>query len=120
RATQGERKPLLDKGGLPLPILTRSLPSPKLGVVVNGRFWEQLVFPTKVLAAVPGPFEVRIEDNAPGRDSTLRPRPAGPRLAHFRHPRPAHPGVRASGLTRQSSQLAFHSPTPWNSGTPER
>src|SRR5581483_2683904 len=78
RATQGERKPLLDKGGLPLPILTRSLPSPKLGVVVNGRFWEQLVFPTKVLAAVPGPFEVRIEDNAPGRDSTLLPHHDGP------------------------------------------
>jgi hypothetical protein len=78
RGTQGEQKPLLDKGGLPLPVLARSLVSPKLGVVVNGRFWEQLVLPTKVLAAVPGPFEVRIEDNARGRDSTLLPHRDGP------------------------------------------
>lgn len=78
RGTQGERKPVLDAGGLPLPVLTRSLVSPKLGVVVNGRFWEQLVLPTKILAAVPGPFEVRIEDNGPGRGSKLLPHRDGP------------------------------------------
>jgi hypothetical protein len=52
--------------------------SPKLGVVVNGRFWEQLVFPTAVLAAHPGPFDVRIADNGAGRDSRLLPHRDGP------------------------------------------
>src|SRR5581483_4358840 len=70
RGTQGERKPLLDTGGLPLPILTGAVVAPKLGVVVNGRFWEQLVLPAAALAAHPGPVEIRIEDNAPGRNST--------------------------------------------------
>jgi hypothetical protein len=78
RGTQGERKPLLDAGGLPLPVLTGALVSPKLGVVVNGRFWEQLVLPSAVLAAHPGPVEVRIEDNARGRDSRLLPHRDGP------------------------------------------
>jgi hypothetical protein len=73
RATQGKREPLLAAGGLPLPVLIRSLVSDKLGVVVNGRFWEQLVIPSAALAAHPGPFEVRIEDNAKGRESTLLP-----------------------------------------------
>jgi hypothetical protein len=73
RGTQGKREPLLETGGLPLPVLTRSLVSDKLGVVVNGRFWEQLVIPSTALAAHPGLFEVRIEDNAKGRDSTLLP-----------------------------------------------
>jgi hypothetical protein len=73
RATQGKRGPLLEAGGLPLPVLLRSLVSDKLGVVVNGRFWEQLVIPSAALAAHPGPFEVRIEDNAKGRDSALLP-----------------------------------------------
>ena len=73
RGTQGEREPLLEAGGLPLPVLVRSLVSDKLGVVVNGRFWEQLVIPSAALAAHPGPFEVRIEDNAKGRESTLLP-----------------------------------------------
>jgi len=51
RGRQGERKPLLDAGGLPLPVLTRGLVSAAgLGVVVNGRFWEQLVLPTAALA----------------------------------------------------------------------
>ena len=73
RGTQGKREPLLAAGGLPLPVLIRSLVSDKLGVVVNGRFWEQLVIPSASLAAHPGPFEVRIEDNGKGRDSTLFP-----------------------------------------------
>jgi hypothetical protein len=73
RATQGRREPLLEAGGLPLPVLIRSLVSDKLGVVVNGRFWEQLVIPSAALAAHPGPFEVRIEDNAKGRASVLLP-----------------------------------------------
>jgi hypothetical protein len=73
RGTQGKREPLLETGGLPLPVLTRSLVSDKLGVVVNGRFWEQLMIPSAALAAHPGPFEVRIEDNGKGRDSTLLP-----------------------------------------------
>ena len=47
-------------------------------MVVNGRFWEQLVFPTAALAAHPGPFEVRIEDNGAGRASTLLPHRDGP------------------------------------------
>ena len=78
RATQGTREPLVDTGGLPLPVLTRGLVSPKLGVVVNGRFWEQLVLPTGALAAHPGPFEVRIEDDRRGRESTLLPHRDGP------------------------------------------
>jgi len=73
RGTQGKRDPLLEAGGLPLPVLIRSLVSDKLGVVVNGRFWEQLVIPSAALAEHPGPFEVRIEDNAKGRESTLLP-----------------------------------------------
>ena len=47
-------------------------------MVVNGRFWEQLVFPTAALAAHPGPVEIRIEDNARGRDSTLLAHKDGP------------------------------------------
>ena len=78
RGRQGERAPLVDAGGLPLPVLARSLVSDKLGVVVNGRFWEQLVFPTAVLAAHPGPVEIRVEDNAIGRDSKLLPHRDGP------------------------------------------
>jgi hypothetical protein len=73
RGSQGERQPIIDTGGLPLPVLTRALVSPKLGVVVNGRFWEQLVVPSAMLASHPGAFEVRIEDNGGGRDSTLLP-----------------------------------------------
>jgi hypothetical protein len=73
RGAQGKREPLLAAGGLPLPVLMRSLVSDKLGVVVNGRFWEQLVIPSAALAAHPGPFEVRIEDNAKGRESSLFP-----------------------------------------------
>jgi hypothetical protein len=84
RGTQGRREPLLDTGGLPLPVLTRALVSDKLGVVVNGRFWEQLVLPSAVLAAHPGSFEVRIEDNAKGRASTLLPhRDGAVRLAPY-------------------------------------
>jgi hypothetical protein len=84
RGPQGQREPLLKAGGLPLPVLTRGLVSPKLGVVVNGRFWEQLVLPAAVLAAHPGPFEFRIADNAPGRDSTLLAHRDGPvRLAPY-------------------------------------
>ena len=71
RGTQGQRKPLLDAGGLPLPVLTGAVVAPQLGVVVNGRFWEQLVLPTAALAAHPGPVEIRIEDNRPGRASPL-------------------------------------------------
>jgi hypothetical protein len=79
RGRQGERKPLLDTGGLPLPVLTRGLVSAAgLGVVVNGRFWEQFVLPTAALAAHPAPFEVRIEDNQPGRASTLLEHRDGP------------------------------------------
>ncbi|HZQ77814.1 MAG TPA: S8 family serine peptidase [Acidimicrobiia bacterium] len=78
RGIQGERKPLLDTGGLPLPVLTGALVSPELGVVVNGRFWEQLVFPSTALAHHPGPVEIRIEDNARGRASTLLPHRDGP------------------------------------------
>lgn len=78
RGRQGERAPLVEAGGLPLPVLTRAVVSPKLGVVVNGRFWEQLVFPTAALAAHPGPFDVRIEDNVAGRASTLLPHRDGP------------------------------------------
>src|SRR2546430_867056 len=37
------------------------------GVVTNGRFWEQLVIPTKVLAAHPGEVEVHVQDNNIGR-----------------------------------------------------
>jgi hypothetical protein len=78
RGTQGKREPLLETGGLPLPVLARSLVSDKLGVVVNGRFWEQLIIPSAALAAHPGLFEVRVEDNAKGRDSTLLPHRDGP------------------------------------------
>jgi hypothetical protein len=78
RGRQGERDPLLEAGGLPLPILTRGLVSPGLGVVVNGRFWEQLVFPTAALAAHPGPFDVHIADNGIGRDSTPLAHSDGP------------------------------------------
>jgi hypothetical protein len=78
RGRQGEREPVVEAGGLPLPVLTRALVSPKLGVVVNGRFWEQLLFPTAVLAAHPAPFDVRIEDNGAGRASTLLPHRDGP------------------------------------------
>ncbi|MGH9008256.1 MAG: hypothetical protein ACRDYF_00230, partial [Acidimicrobiia bacterium] len=80
RGTQGKREPLLEAGGLPLPVLIRSLVSNKLGVVVNGRFWEQLVIPSAALAAHPGPFEVRIEDNQPGRQSALLEHRDGPVL----------------------------------------
>ena len=78
RGRQGEREVLVDTGGLPLPVLNRALVAAGRGVVVNGRFWEQLVFPTAALAAHPGPFEVRIEDNGAGRDSTLLPHRDGP------------------------------------------
>ncbi|HVW34918.1 MAG TPA: hypothetical protein VHL53_20465, partial [Acidimicrobiia bacterium] len=78
RGVQGRREPLVEAGGLPLPALIRGLPAPGLGVVVNGRFWEQLVIPGAVLAAHPAPFEVRIEDNVAGRDSTLLPHADGP------------------------------------------
>ena len=78
RGRQGERELLVDTGGLPLPILTRALVAAGRGVVVNGRFWEQLLFPTTTLAAHPGPFEVRIEDNGAGRASTLLPHRVGP------------------------------------------
>ena len=91
RGTQGKREPLLAAGGLPLPVLIRSLVSDKLGVVVNGRFWEQLVIPSAALAAHPGPFEVRIEDNARGRDSTLLPhRDGAVTLAPYIAFNPAH------------------------------
>ena len=79
RGVQGERKRLVDAGGLPLPVLTRGLVgSPGLGVVVNGRFWEQLVIPNAALAAHPGPLEFRIEDNQVGRASTLLAHRDGP------------------------------------------
>ncbi|MDQ1490795.1 MAG: hypothetical protein QOJ23_3309, partial [Actinomycetota bacterium] len=79
RGRQGERKPLIEAGGLPLPALTRGLVSAAgLGVVVNGRFWEQLVLPTPALAAHPGAFEVRIQDNQPGRASALLGHRDGP------------------------------------------
>ncbi|HET9769590.1 MAG TPA: hypothetical protein VFS16_01785, partial [Acidimicrobiia bacterium] len=78
RGRQGEREPLLEAGGLPMPVLARGLVSPKLGVVVNGRFWEQLLFPTAVLAAHPGPVDIRVADNGVGRDSRLLPHRNGP------------------------------------------
>ena len=91
RGVQGKREPLLAAGGLPLPVLIRSLVSDKLGVVVNGRFWEQLVIPSAALAVHPGPFEVRIGDNARGRDSTLLPhRDGAVRLAPYIAFNPAH------------------------------
>jgi hypothetical protein len=36
------------------------------------------MLPAKVLAAHPGPFEFRIEDNVRGRESTLLPHQDGP------------------------------------------
>ena len=103
RGRQGERKPLLDTGGLPLPVLTRGLVSAAgLGVVVNGRFWEQFVLPTAALAAHPAPFEVRIEDNQPGRASTssstgTAPCPWRPTSVYVRVPPPARHRPPAGG-----------------------
>jgi hypothetical protein len=50
------------------------------GVVTNGRFWEQLVVRAPALAAHPGPVEVRLADNVPGRTSPLLPHTDGPVL----------------------------------------
>lgn len=44
----------------------------------NGRFWEQLSLPGAVLAAHPGPLEMRIVDNEVGRLSPLLPHVDGP------------------------------------------
>jgi hypothetical protein len=69
RGVHGDRA-ALEVNGLTLPL--------GRGVVTNGRFWEQLVIPAAVLAAHPGPVEVRLEDNRPGGRSPLFKHADGP------------------------------------------
>jgi hypothetical protein len=76
RGVHGKRQDLA-LGGFTLPL--------GKGIVTNGRFWEQLVVRGPALAAHPGPVEVRLADNVPGRTSPLLPHTDGPvMLAPYR------------------------------------
>lgn len=87
------------------------------GVVTNGRFWEQLVVPAGVLAAHPGPVEVRLEDNVAGSTSTLLthadgPVPLAPYVAFRRWHEKTGAGLLdpggAQGVDRVADRLAEH------------